>query len=164
MPLRALGEVNLLLNAAQNTGSNKQANDEAGASRLAANRIEEDFSDFKNDFVAVNGRWEEGLGQKMFDQYMRDNPIDHDHIRNSKAWDGGKYDPMKGRKSLEEYKASGGWDNLLGKQKPAGAGAAGDTGSGASSGMPVVSSPADLAALPSGTTFIDPNGVTRRKK
>lgn len=103
-------------------GNTPEANANIAKFWQAKLQLPQEWAQFKQDYMAVNGSWNEAIGERMFQQYQKDNPIFDPRVLNT---------PEKAklsdfalnphRQSLEDYSKSGGWSKLsfLGmKQQP----------------------------------------------
>lgn len=94
-------------------GNTPEANKNIAQFWQAKLQLPQEYAQFKQDYIGVNGSWNEAIGNRMFQQYQKDNPIfdpkilaDPEHAQMSDF----KLNPN--RQSLEQYSQNGGWNKL----------------------------------------------------
>lgn len=150
-----------------------------GANRNIANywiaklQRPQEWAKFKGDYMLANeGDWNEALGRKMFEQYTKDNPIfDPEIMKNPEKAKVEQFKLNPNRKTLDQYAADGGWNNMkvLGMKPPVAAPAASDGApaapvelQGASDSAPapaaVLTAPPPITERVEGKTYQTPKG------
>ena len=98
------GEVMMLKQAQPGNDKSTEANSDIADANIAIRTRPAEFANFKNDFIASNGYWNDAIGQQMFNKYVNENPI----IDVSKSGQG-KIVLNQNRQTIEQYANNGGF-------------------------------------------------------
>lgn len=94
-------------------GNTAEANKNIAQFWQAKLQLPQEWAQFKQDYMAVNGSWNEAIGERMFQQYQKDNPIfDPAILANPEKAKLSDFALNPNRQSLEKYAQSGGWNKL----------------------------------------------------
>ncbi len=103
----------LLKQAQPGTDKSPEANAAIAEANIAIRKRPSEFVNFKNDFVANNGYWNDAVGQQMYSQYIKDNPI-----ISGKGIEKGTIVLNPNRQTLEQYANNGGFSRFGVKGNP----------------------------------------------
>ncbi len=98
------GEVFMLKQAQPGVDKSSEANAAIADANIAIRTRPSEFANFKNDFVANNGYWNDAVGQQMYNQYIKDNPI-----IDVKKSGNGQIALNPNRVTIEQYANNGGF-------------------------------------------------------
>lgn len=135
------GEVMMLKQAQPGNDKSPEANADIADANIAIRTRPQEFANFKNDFVANNGYWNDAIGQQMYNKYITDNPI----IDIAKSGNG-KIVLNPNRQTIEQYANNGGFSKYGVTGNPQ---SSTTTGAKTSSAQPVI----HPAGLPSGSLY-----------
>lgn len=157
------GEVMMLKQAQPGNDKSTEANSAIADANIAIRTRPAEFATFKNDFVANNGYWNDAVGQQMYNQYTKDNPI----IDVAKSGNG-QIALNPNRQTIEQYANNGGFAKYGVKGNPQASTLPSTAGQGTSVPLPMPTSKDALVvnktyntakgpATWNGTQFIPPS-------